>query len=236
MELMHSHSTGARSGLRSLETSDVFIVDQDSESRDSTETLIRSAGWHPRTADSAEEFLALPRCTSAACLLVELDLPGMGGLDLQRRILDRTELPVIFMSSHAGVSSIVQAMKAGAIEFLSKPCTDDEILRAIQSAVEHSHAALLQLTHLKIHAARYESLSRRERQVMGLVVAGRLNKQIGGDLGISEITVKAHRGSMMRKMQASGLADLVRMSSDWPETSAGRTRTFEEPQLLALEA
>jgi FixJ family two-component response regulator len=191
----------------------VNVVDSDVAVRESLEVLIRSAGWEPRSADSAEEFLARPRVLSPNCLLVELHLPGASGLDLQRFVLDRTEMPIIFMSREADVRATVQAMKAGAFEFLTKPLAIDLLLTSIRHALERSHGTLLRLAQIQALEERYESLSRREREVMSLVVSGRLNKQVGGDLGISEITVKAHRGKMMRKMQASSFAELVSMAA-----------------------
>jgi FixJ family two-component response regulator len=191
----------------------VFVVDSDASVRESLEWLIRSAGWQPRMAASAEEFLACPRTPAPCCLLVELRLPGLSGLDLQRLVFDRTEMPVIFLSGHVDISATVQAMKAGAFEFLTKPFVGDVLLHAIRHAIERSRAALRQLGEVRAIHERYESLSRREREVMERVVCGRLNKQVGGELGISEITVKAHRGKLMRKMHARSLAELVNLAA-----------------------
>jgi FixJ family two-component response regulator len=201
------------SPLDSVETPAVFVVDGDAASRDSLDTWIRAAGWQPRMAGSAEEFLARPHVVAPCCMLVELNLPGLSGLELQKLVLDRTEMPVIFMSSNADIPATVQAMKGGAFEFLTKPCVRNVLLDAIGSAIERSYAALRHLSQTEALQRRYESLSRREREVMSLVVSGRLNKQVGGDLGISEITVKAHRGKMMRKMKASSFAELVTMAA-----------------------
>jgi FixJ family two-component response regulator len=204
-----------RAGLRpskGIETPIVFVVDGDASVREALEPLICAAGWHPRTAGSAEEFLAGPRVMTPSCLLLELHLPGASGLALQRRILERTEMPIVFMSSRVDVQATVQAIKAGAFEFLTKPLAADVLLNALRRAIEHSHAALRHLARLSSLQQRYESLSRREREVMSRVVCGQLNKQVGGELGISEITVKAHRGKMMRKMQASSFAELVNMA------------------------
>ena len=161
-----------------------------------------------------------------SCLLVELNLPGVGGLELQRLVSDRAEMPIIFMSSRADVQATVQAMKAGAFDFLIKPFVGDVLLRAIRQAIERSRAEIRHLATMRALQDRYESLSRREREVMELVVSGRLNKQVGGELGISEITVKAHRGKLMRKMQAGSFAELVNMA-----TSLGRTAAANESEI-----
>ena len=191
----------------------VFVVDGDESVRNALERVIRCAGWEPRTAASAQEFLAQERVTTSSCLLVELDLPGSSGLDLQQQVADRTDMPVIFMSSRADIQATVRAMKGGAFEFLTKPVLPEVLFDAIRGALERSQAALRQLIRINALQERYESLSRREREVMSLLVRGRLNKQVGGELGISEITVKAHRGRMMRKMHASSFAELVTMAA-----------------------
>lgn len=197
---------------QSPETPVVFVVDGDAAVRASLQELIRAAGWEARTAASAEEFLQQERAMAASCLLVELDLPGSSGLDLQRLLADRTDLPIIFMSTRADIPATVQAMKGGAFEFFTKPVAPEVLLDAIRGALERSGAAQRELSQIQALQERYESLSRREREVMSLLVRGRLNKQVGGELGISEITVKAHRGRMMRKMHAGSFAELVTMA------------------------
>ena len=221
-----SYAYKVSSPARPAETPIVFVVDADASVRAALEGLIRSAGWQCRTAASAEEFLARPPTMTPSCLLVELSLPGVGGLELQRLVSDRAEMPVIFMTSRADVHATVQAMKAGAFDFLIKPFVNDMLLRAVREAIERSRAEIRHLATMRALQDRYESLSRREREVMGLVVSGRLNKQVGGELGISEITVKAHRGKLMRKMQAGSFAELVNMAA-----SLGRTAAANESEI-----
>jgi FixJ family two-component response regulator len=192
----------------------VFVVDDDISVRESLELLIRCEGWQPETFSSGHEFLARPRAVVPSCLVLDFSLPGFNGLELQKRVaVERTDMPIIFITGYKDVSMTVQAMKAGAVEFLTKPFGEDVLLSAIRTALERSRVALSREAKMRVLQDRYASLSGRERQVMALVVAGLLNKQIGGELGISEITVKAHRGKVMQKMQADSLADLVRMAA-----------------------
>jgi FixJ family two-component response regulator len=192
----------------------VFVVDDDVSVRESLELLIRSAGWQPEIFASAQEFLACPRVFAPSCLVLDVTLPDLNGLDLQTRVAaDRTDIPIIFITGYGDVPMTVRAMKAGAVEFLTKPFNDDELLNAMRHAIERSQAALDNEAEMQELRDHYASLSRREREVMALVVSGLLNKQVGGELGISEITVKAHRGNAMRKMGARSLADLVTMAA-----------------------
>lgn len=192
----------------------VFVVDDDISVRESLELLIRCEGWQPETFASAQEFLDRPRALIPSCLILDVSLPGLNGLDLQSRIaVERADMPIIFITGYGDVPITVQAMKAGAAEFLTKPFGNDVLLSAIQHAIERSRTVLDQEAEMQVLRDRYVSLSRREREVMVLVVSGLLNKQVGGELGISEITVKAHRGKVMQKMKADSLPDLVKMSA-----------------------
>ena len=189
----------------------VFVVDDDVSVRESLELLIQFEGWQPETFASAEEFLARPRVLIPNCLVLDISLPNLNGLELQKLIaVDRTDMPVIFITGHGNVPMTVQAMKGGAVEFLTKPIDDDALLTAIRSALKRSEAALDEQAELQVLRDCYAALTPREREVMRQVASGMLNKQIGLKLGISEITVKAHRGKMMLKMKADSVADLVK--------------------------
>ena len=192
----------------------VFIVDDDVSVRESLELLVSSEGWEPELFASAQEFLARPRSHVPSCLVLDVNLPDLNGLDLQKRVAaDRIDMPIIFITGYGDIPMTVRAMKAGAIEFLTKPFGNDVLLTAIRNAIGRSQAALDFEEGIRSLRQRYTTLSSREREVMALVVSGKLNKQVGGELGISEITVKAHRGHLMGKMNADSFADLVRMAA-----------------------
>lgn len=205
-----SESAPAAAGAKAV----VYVVDDDVSVRESLELLVLSAGWQPETFESAREFLARPHRPVPSCLILDFAMPGLNGLELQSHVaVERPDMPVIFITGYGDVPMTVQAMKAGAVEFLTKPFRDDVLIDAITGALERSRTALGHEAQLNALRERYASLSRREREVMRLVVAGLLNKQVGGELGISEITVKAHRGSLMRKMKAGSLPELVTMAA-----------------------
>jgi len=191
----------------------VLVVDDDVSVRESLELLIRTDGWRPEAFASAQEFLSRSRAAVPCCLVLDVKLPGLNGLELQQQLANRADMPIIFITGHGDVRMTVQAMKAGAVEFLTKPFKDDVLLDAIRGAIDRSRAALRQESEMRVLRRCYTSLTQREREVMGLVVSGLLNKQVGVDLGISEITVKAHRGQMMRKMKADSLPALVTMAA-----------------------
>ena len=190
----------------------VFVIDGDIAVRQSLERLIRTTGCEPETFGSAEEFLSHPRSTVPSCVILDLTLPGLSGLELQKQLAGQPELPLIFVTGHTDVPMTVEAMKAGAVEFFSKPIDDVALLHAIEAAIERSRAALRHDSEMRMLRKWYSTLTPREREVMGLVVSGLLNKQVGGELGINEATVKAHRGQVMRKMRADSLPDLVTMA------------------------
>lgn len=190
----------------------VFVVDDDAWVRESLQTLIEDEGWQPETFASAQEFLDHPRAITPNCLVLDVSLPGLNGLELQKRMAERTEMPIIFVTGHGDIPMSVGAMKAGAVEFLTKPFDAEVLLTAIRQALEQSRLALAQEVKMQELRERYASLSRRERDVMVLVVAGLLNKQVAGELGIAESTVKAHRGQVMQKMKANSVAHLVKIT------------------------
>jgi FixJ family two-component response regulator len=213
MTLAHALGHELRLPPMSAVTPIAFVVDDDISVRESLELLIRCEGWQPETFASAQEFLDRPRALVPSCLVLDVSLPGLNGLELQKRVAaERTDMPIIFITGHRDVPMTVQAMKAGALEFLTKPFSDHVLLSAIRDALERSRVALSREAEVQALRNCYALLSPRERQVMALVVSGQLNKQIGRELGISEITVKAHRGHVMQKMKADSVADLVRMA------------------------
>jgi FixJ family two-component response regulator len=216
----------------SLATPLVFIVDDDISVRESLPPLFACLGWSSETFASAEEFLARPRCFAPSCLILDVRLPDLDGLELQNRLAERAHMPIIFITGHGDVPTTVRAMKAGAVEFLTKPFADDVLVTAIRQALERSTETLQRAGELAALRECYESLSQREREVMALVVSGLLNKQVGGELGISEVTVKAHRGQVMRKMKADSLAALVHMATGLgirSESKSGLRSVFEAP-------
>lgn len=192
----------------------VFVVDDDISVRESLEALLALEGWQAESFPSAKDFLARPRAQTPSCLILDVSLPDLSGLELQRQIAgDRIDMPIIFITGYGDIPMTVQAMKAGAVEFLTKPFEEDALLDAIRGAIDRSVAALREEAELQALRDRYAALSRREREVMALVVTGLLNKQVGGELGISEITVKAHRGRVMEKMRVRSLAELVNVNA-----------------------
>jgi FixJ family two-component response regulator len=201
----------------------VFVVDDDTFVREALETMIQVAGWHARTFASADAFLACPPASGPNCLVLDVNLPGLSGLDLQTILAgDRADMPIIFMTGFGDIPMSVRAMKAGAAEFLTKPFSEQVMLDAINAALDRSRAAVGDQAAMQALRDRYAALSPRERQVMAGVVSGRMNKQVGGDLGITEITVKKHRGRVMEKMHARSLAELVTMSASLGVTAPAK--------------
>jgi FixJ family two-component response regulator len=214
MQAVHVHPRSRETAMAgATQIPVVFIIDHDASARDSLEVLIRASGWRPECFASAEEFLARPRALKPGCLLLEVSLPQLDGLTLQEIIADRREMPVIFISSQHDVPTTVRAMKAGAVDFMIKPSADAAIVSAVRCALGRSAKAVAEEAVQRALAQRFASLTEREAQVFRLVVTGLLNKQVAAQLGISEITVKAHRGRMMRKMAADSIAALVRMAT-----------------------
>ena len=192
----------------------VFVVDDDVWVRESLVSLIEDQGWQPETFASAQDFLDRPRTFTPSCLVLDVSLPGLNGLELQKRVaIERPDMPIIFITGHGDIPMSVGAMKAGAVEFLTKPFNDEVLLTAIRQALERSRLSVAKDAQRQELRDRYASLTARERDVMALVVSGLLNKQVASELGITESTVKAHRGQVMQKMKANSVADLVKMTA-----------------------
>src|SRR5271170_308037 len=226
MSLAHMFGCELGPSPRSLVTPIVFVLHEDAAVRESLDLLIRCQGWKPETFASAQEFLNRPQTLVPSCLVLDVSVPGFNGIELQKRIaIERTDMPIICITTRGDVRTIVQAMKAGALEFLTKPFDDDALLNAVREALERSRVTLAREAEMQELRDCYASLTRRGREVMALVAAGLLNKQVGGELGISEITVKAHRGQVMLKMKANSFAELVQMAA---RLGLARTRPKEK--------
>jgi FixJ family two-component response regulator len=209
-----SHHEGAKRAPIAEPRGTVLVVDDDISVRESLKHLLRSAGWHVEAFATARDFLAHPKVEAPSCVVLDIELPDLNGLDLQRQLIaSQVGTPIIFITGYGDIPKTVQAMKAGAVEFLAKPVSSEALLSAVENAIDLSHKTRVRRQELLDLKSRFESLTPRERQVMELVVSGLLNKQVGAELGMREVTVKGHRGQVMRKMKANSLADLVTMAA-----------------------